>query len=256
MDMLRLTLLLIGLAVIAGIYLYYRDPADDTTSPLEDKPTLLARLKSLFARKPDPVENDEDWIRPKITEEDFEQLGSMVALRTGEGEEFTEEMHIDWDSSTPVAPEDEVVIIFHIMAAKDSVFSGHDLGQALQQAGFIFGEKQIYHYFGELLTAECDAICSLANILEPGYFEPETFDSFSSPGITLFMQLPGPLEARKAFEVTLDKARELSTLLGGELSDESHNILTEQTIGHLKEKIESFRFKQQVAAIKQRRQER
>lgn len=257
MDMLRLILLLIGLVVVAGIYLYYREPNEKTEPPSEDKPSPLERLKSLFTGKSGQADDDEDWIHPKITTEDFEQLGSMVARRaTDDNEDLDEEMHASWDSTTPVAPGDEVVLVFHIMATKDKQFTGDELKQAAEQAGFQFGDMQIFHFYGRQLAAEGDAICSMANILEPGYFDQDSLDSFISPGVTLFMQLPGPLEARQAFELTLDKAREITGLLAGELCDESHNVLTEQTISHMKEKVESFRFKQQVAAIKQRRHER
>ena len=64
----------------------------------------------------------------------------------------------------------------------------------------------------------------------------------------------------QTFEVTagdlLDKAHALAESLGGEVCDETRSILTEQTIGHIKEKVEAFRFKQQMAAMKQRRHER
>lgn len=254
MDMLRLILLFIGLVVIAGIYLYYREPKDKIESHAEDKPSFLERLKSLFTSKADQADDDEEWLHPKITAEDFDELGPMVARRaTDNNEDLDEEMHVNWDSATPVAPGDEVVLVFHIMAGKDKQFSGDKLKQAAEQAGFQFGEMQIFHFYGQQLAAEGDAICSMANILEPGYFDPDSLDSFISPGVTLFMQLPGPLEARQTFELTLGKAQEITGLLGGELCDEAHNVLTEQTISHMKEQVESFRFKQQVAAIKQRR---
>ena len=59
--------------------------------------------------------------------------------------------------------------------------------------------------------------------------------------------------SREAFKLILDKAHKLAELLGGELCDETRSMLTEQTIGHIKEKVEAFRFKQQMAAMKQQR---
>ncbi|MDH5178881.1 MAG: cell division protein ZipA [Gammaproteobacteria bacterium] len=258
MDTLRLTLLIIGLVFIAGLYFYYRDPDERPRIKREPRPSLIARFAALFKRQEAPQgDEDEAWIRPKITEEDFEQLGPIVARRAGDADGMPdEEIHIDWDSTTPVAPGDELVLVFHIMAGNNRWFTGDILADSLVQAGLVFGEKNIYHFYGTQLTAEGDAICSLANTVEPGWFDPDKFSEFTTPGVTLFMQLPGPIEARRAFETTLDKAGEIAELLDGELRDESRNRLTEQTIGHLREKVEAFRFKQQIAAIKQRRQER
>lgn len=256
MDMLRLTLLIVGLIVIVAIYLYYREPSDDKATPVTDKPSFITKLKALFSRQSSSATEDDDeaWIRPKVTEEDFAELGHIVARRSNsEDESLDEEMHIDWDSSTPVAPEDELVLVFHIMAGQDNVFMGESLQSAFDQAGFIYGDKQIYHYYGEGLNPEGEAVCSITNVLEPGYFEPKQFSDFTTPGLTLFMQLPGPVEARRAFDTTLAKAKQLANLLEAELRDESRNGLTDQSIGHMKEKVEAFRFKQQVAALKQRR---
>ncbi len=61
------------------------------------------------------------------------------------------------------------------------------------------------------------------------------------------MQLPGPTECRKALETLLEVSKRLADALSGELCDENRSVLTQQTIPHLKDKVETYRLKQQTA---------
>jgi len=268
MDPLRLIILLIGLVVIAGIYLRYREPASkskpepDTAESSDDdggsdKVAWLDGLKTLLPRRKHAHDEPDHRIGPQISMEDVESLGLIkVHSNTITSDELAEGMHIAWDSMTPVAPQDELLIVFTVLAHSGEVFPGKMIRQAAQQAGFEYGDMHIFHYYADRLSDSAPAVCSFANIVQPGHFEMIDQADFTSPGISLFAQLPGPLEAREAFKELLGKAHMLADLLGGELCDETRSILTEQSIGHIKEKVEAFRFKQQMAAMKQRRHER
>lgn len=258
MDTLRLIILFIGLAVIAGIYLRYREPKQSSDDALpENKPSVLANLKDLLPGKHADQAGADNRIGPQISLEDVESLGTIkVHGKEVTEEELVEGVHIGWDSMTPVAPQDELLIVFNILAKPEQLFTGQQIRQAATQAGFVFGDMQIFHYHADKLSDSAPAICSFANLLQPGHFAGIDTDEFTTPGISLFAQLPGPLEAREAFKLILDKAKVLADLLGGELCDETRSILTEQTIGHIKEKVEAFRFKQQMAAMQQRRHDR
>jgi len=256
MDPLRLILLFMGLAIIAGLYLYYRDPKDSADLLFDDKLSPFERIKSIF-KSESRSSGEDDRIGPKISDEDFEQLGPMVAQRSAdESEELDEEIHIGWDDSVDIDPGEEVVLVFHVLAHEGKLLSGTSIRDAAEQTGFSHGAMQIFHFFGNQKVAEGNAICSIANAIEPGNFDLANINDLTTPGISLFMQLPGPIEGRQAFELTINKAKEIAGLLDSELCDESRNILTEQSIGHMKEKVEAFRFKQQVAAMKQRRHDR
>lgn len=252
MDPLRLILIFIGLAIVAGIYLYYRDPKE-ASEQYEDSPSIMSRLKSMFGFD-NASSAEEERIGPAISDEDFEQLGSIVASRSDKNTEtLGEDIHIGWDDSVDVDPGEQLVLVFHILARDGLMFSGDEIMSVTEQAGFRHGAMQIFHYYGDQKVTEGNAICSIANAIEPGNFELVNIRSLSTPGVSVFMQLPGPIEGKQALELTLDKAKELSQFLNGELCDESRNLLTEQSIAHMREKVDAFRFKQQVAAKKLRR---
>ena len=81
---------------------------------------------------------------------------------------------------------------------------------------------------------------SVANVVEPGTFDMAEMESLRSPGLCLFMQLPGADNPGTVFEDMLSVAREVQTELGGELKDEQRNFMTPQTVEHYRQRIVDF----------------
>lgn len=251
MDPLRLIIFFVGLLVITGIYLRYREKDQSRDeSGTENKPSLLERLKERLSRREDRQER----FGPEISMEDVESLGAFkVHGSEVKADELENGMHIGWDSMTPVDPKDECIIVFNILAKPGEQFKASDIRSAATESGFNLGERNIFDYRTQKMNSTTPAVCSFANAVEPGHFAALDSGEFCSPGISVFAQLPGPLEARETFKLTLDKAHELAASLDGVLCDETRSILSEQTVSHIKEKVEAFRFKQQMAAMKHRR---
>ena len=118
MDTLRLIILLIGLVVIAGVYLRYREPKQPADAPTVDvKASWRDKLKALLAARKAPVGEQDHRIGSHISLEDVDSMG-MIKVHSGkvtEGE-LAEGVHIEWDSMTPVATQDELLIVFNIVA--------------------------------------------------------------------------------------------------------------------------------------------
>jgi cell division protein ZipA len=87
----------------------------------------------------------------------------------------------------------------------------------------------------------------VANIVEPGTFDPDAMEGFSTPGLVLFLTLPGPFDAVRAFDAMVEAARSLANSLKGTVCDATRSVLTNQTIGHLREDIIDFQLRQRVA---------
>ncbi len=113
-------------------------------------------------------------------------------------------------------------------------FRGPALARALEQCGLEPGPRRIYHRM-----AHGRPVFSVASMIEPGHLEPEALadESFATPGLAVFMTLPGPLEAREAFDRMLETARRLAAHLDGELLDERRSALTPQTVAWLRERV-------------------
>jgi cell division protein ZipA len=83
-------------------------------------------------------------------------------------------------------------------------------------------------------------VFSVVNMVKPGWFDPQAMHEFETPGISLFLQLPGPLAAIVAFDILVAEANALAEALGGSLQDASHSTLTQQTVQHLREEVQVF----------------
>ena len=139
-------------------------------------------------------------------------------------------------------PEDvEELIISHTILAKGEPFKGQQLFETLHKAGLIYGEMNIFHYPGDD-NADTFALFSLANIVEPGTFDLQDAENFSTPGISLFMRLPSRVDNNEAYDKFVHIAQLIAADLNGELCDETRSQLTQQIITYKKEQIKKLDF--------------
>ncbi len=136
----------------------------------------------------------------------------------------------------PRAPAPQQIIAFHLTAKMGRTIQGHSLLPALISSGLRFGEMNIFHRYDQMNGAETVQF-SLASLTEPGVFDIDNMESFTSTGLILFMTIPGPANEVKAFENMLTTARQLSRSLDIELRDSEHQLLTEKLIRQLREHI-------------------
>lgn len=144
--------------------------------------------------------------------------------------------------------EEELHIVMTVMARSGERFSGEALRMALEHANLRHGEMNIFHRYERPEDPGTPTLFSAANVLAPGYFEPSKMDSQSSPGIAMFMRLPGPERPVDAFQQMLEAAKTVAEDLDGTLCDETRSTLTPQSINHLRERIADFRRRQMLKA--------
>jgi cell division protein ZipA len=83
-------------------------------------------------------------------------------------------------------------------------------------------------------------VFSMANMVKPGNFDMAQLDSVRTPGVTLFMTLPGPLPALDAWEMLLPTAQRLAELLDAQVLDEGRNALGRQRIAHIRDELRAW----------------
>ncbi|APZ43281.1 cell division protein ZipA C-terminal FtsZ-binding domain-containing protein [Acidihalobacter ferrooxydans] len=136
---------------------------------------------------------------------------------------------------TPAGPEE--LLIIHVVADPEiGSFTGEALAAAFNACELEFGAMQIYHRPAKSGMAHF----SVVNMIQPGTFDPQHFDTLETPGISLFMQLPGPELPMVAFRSLRDCAWKLAEMLGGRLEDETHSTVTAQTMSHYEERVRGF----------------
>jgi cell division protein ZipA len=85
-------------------------------------------------------------------------------------------------------------------------------------------------------------------MVKPGTFPVSDMEAFTTPGLTLFLQLPGPLDGVEAFDDFVNTAERLAVELGGELRDEQHCVLTHQALMQVRESIVEDRLHRKAAS--------
>lgn len=136
-------------------------------------------------------------------------------------------------------PEPELIIVLHVAAKGQGRVSGQALRDALEAAGLEFGEMDIYHSYSEV-GGERRQLFSAANMIKPGTLRAQDLDGLQTPGLSLFMRLPGPLRPLEALDEMLAVAGRLATEIDGQLLAENRIPLTRQLSEHMRDRVRAF----------------
>ena len=202
MDGLRWLLLVAGVLVIAGVYLYSR----------KDRTKSVASLDS--GRRVEPTLDDGDDEEP---EADDEPLLSDETLST----------------DTP-----QKIVTLRLVARDKGAFAGDELVLSMRGIGMRHGKFGIFHRVDG--DDENRTIFSAASLVEPGSFDLANIKDQQIPGISLFLILPGPIDAVEGFDLMMMTARTLAQSLGADLLDESGSTLSIQRERFMREEIIQF----------------
>jgi cell division protein ZipA len=133
----------------------------------------------------------------------------------------------------------EEVVAVKVMAKKGRVLAGEDLLRILLACDCRFGAMNVFHRYEEA-NAEGPVQFSVANVVEPGVFHIDDIKHFSTPGVVFFVQLPGPSDALQAYDYMIETAQCVANNLSGELRDETHSVMTIQTLEHNRQRVAEF----------------
>ncbi len=208
MDGLRWLLLLFGLLVVAGVYLYSRREK----TPTEDDDAISHR------------------VAPSLDGADLQEDADSM-LDVDDGVEIPDEQ--------PVAPnQPQKIVTVRIVAREKKSFAGDELILSMRGIGLRHGKFGIFHRYDG--NDETKTVFSAASLVEPGSFDLQNIQGQQIPGISLFLVLPGPIDSVEAFDLMLAAARTLTQSLDGELLDESGSTLSIQRERYLREEIIQF----------------
>jgi cell division protein ZipA len=176
--------------------------------------------------------------RPQVREVELqtESIRGEKGIRTEKRKKSAESKQAPSQPQPEPAPVEELLII-NVLAAKGTRFEGEGLVAALRKQGLRYGDMNIFHRIDPATKAK---LYSVANAVEPGTFDLSDLSTMRSPGMTFFLQLPGPDDAGEVFDDMLQAARNVALDLGGDLRDEALSVLTGQTTEHMRQRIADF----------------
>ena len=128
------------------------------------------------------------------------------------------------------------VVAIHVMASHDQPFKGQDIYSAAQNAHLVYGEHKIFHCY-ENIEGTGSKLFSMASAVNPGTFDIDDLDAFTTPGVTFILMQAAPGKAMVAFDMMVRSAKQLAQHLGGQLLDEQHQPLAVTAIEQYRERI-------------------
>jgi cell division protein ZipA len=245
---LRIIIAVIGVVILAGIYLFGRPRKPGQGRRLIPRRRDDSRIEPVLgdrdeadgaAESPAPQQGELDVALKR----ELDRLGAtMSADRLGDGGAESAPQPKAPASTAGQRPQefpvDRIVTLF-VAAPEGETFGGGDIVVAAEKAGLRFGAMHIFHRLVEG-RPEAGPIFSMANMIKPGYFDMARIAELDTPGVTFFATLPGPVSALDAWEAMLPAAQRIAELLGGALLDEDRNTLGRQRIAGLREELRAW----------------
>ena len=151
---------------------------------------------------------------------------------THDGVERVENMR---PQTAPPGGEQEVFML-HVAAVGDGLFDGPDVHAALKTQDLKFGLNDVYHRVTETHGVP-ESVFAVANMLKPGTLDPVDQDHLHTPGLVLFMVVPGPIDGGPAMRDMMETANGLAKALGGEVLDDKRALLKAQTAQYMLDQI-------------------
>lgn len=218
MNDLRLALLLAGFAILAGLYIRERLRSRDNPSR-DDAETEADNGVDNYLK-----------ISARSGEEDYSSVLSALKKDRSRARDNDEIEPVKNNARPADGAEtgnggQAGIIILHVMAEPGKSYHGRDLLSAFEDLGLVFGDMQIFHHYGVGDMRTDRPLFHLADMLEPGSFDPDGMDDFTTRGLSLFMQLPPPLDPEAVFELMLSSARQLTEKLGGRIMNQDRQPL-------------------------------
>ena len=169
---------------------------------------------------------------------------NQFELNFGDEVEVDQEPSINEDKEKPTL-ETEVIVISVVMP-EGQAMTGASLLPSLLTLGMKYGEMNIFHRH-EDNAGNGKVTFSLANMMNPGTFDLDNMENFSTQGVSLFMTLPNAGDPFEVFNQLIGSAKQLSNEFGAQLLDDKRSVLTKQTEQHYVSKIREFERKKRIA---------
>ncbi len=226
---LRVVLILLGLLILAAIYWFGRKRPD------------APKPRASSARR-EPVLDSPD-------EPSFTALDDGDFAATPE----SDQREVDDESSPQPGQRDEQsherIVTLYVVAAEGFEIHGSDLMVAAEKAGMVHGHLNIYHRLVDT-KPELGPVFSMANMVRPGHFDLASMDQISTPGVVIFMTLPGPVSALEAWDMMQAAANRLGGLLQAQVLDDQRTPLGRQRIASLRDELRAYDRKREALQIK------
>lgn len=216
MNEMQWALLVIGVIVVVGVYLHARRQAAKQAVWNNKRRREGQEEDQLDFFKSDSASFDEFGVG-KARPRDAGQPDESVAVEDPVSGESTDEFG--------------GLFVISVHRSDLSHMDGDALHQALESCGLQFGAHDVFHRF----SPNGERVFSVTSMVKPGFLIPEEKHELHTPGVSLFLQLPGSMDGEAAFDDLLTTAQTLADRLDATLLDRQRQPLTTDMIARMRE---------------------
>lgn len=134
-------------------------------------------------------------------------------------------------------PEAKTTIALTVMALDRQRFNGADIQVAAEEAGLRLAVTGFFERHAVSETSTSNPVFSVAHLRKPGSFDANTLTDLHTPGLLMFMSLPGPLAGMKALDLLVLAADQVARKLNGVICDEQGQRMTNQGLLALRDQV-------------------
>jgi cell division protein ZipA len=142
-------------------------------------------------------------------------------------------------SDDAASEETKDFIIVHIQMPTGLTMQGSSLLPLLLTLGFKYSDEGFFNRHQDA-SGTGPILFRLVNMFNPGTFDVDNMEQFSTAGVSLFMTLPCEAESLPAFNMLHSAAKKIADEFGAEIFDHKRELLTVPTVRQYVEKIREF----------------
>ena len=199
----------------------------------------------------EPTPSVEDTPEPVVQERDEPEFGDLSFSAETESRELepeieqqpvVEEQPLEAESVTD-EPQQEVqptdFIIVHLQMPEGLSMEGSQLLPAVNMLGFKYSEEGFFNRHLDP-AGTGPVLFRLVNMYNPGTFDIDNMEQFSTAGVSLFMTLPCEGDGLSAFNMLHSAAKKLADEFGATILNSSREEMTVDSVREYVEKVRSF----------------
>jgi len=182
-----------------------------------------------FGDSPQPEETN----KQEIVSEELDQLIPDLEPVVSSEPVINHEAPVNSETVVLNEAKDEAVqqpadlFIFNVSAKEGQHLGGRVLLQFFLTSGFRFGDMSIFHRH-EHSDGTGPVLFSIANMMAPGVFDPDTMEQFKSEGVSFFLTVPNEhIDIKASFEMMLRAVEQMAEEFDCVVLNADREVMTE-----------------------------
>ncbi|CAM2943241.1 cell division protein ZipA [Pseudoalteromonas distincta] len=251
-EQLRWVLIVISVVVIGGLLIHglwsvrKKDRPEisdnERVEPLQESAPASSKPFRTEAEPKEPMHNERD--EPQFGELNFDENEPQIDTSVPEVPieddlEIVDDLEAKEQSAEEAPAQMSDFVIVHIQMPEELSMQGSKLLPAVNTLGFKYSEEGFFNRHLDP-AGQGPVLFRLVNMYNPGTFDIDNMEQFSTAGVSLFMTLPCDGDGLAAFNMLHSAAKKLADEFGAQILDAERNEMTVDRVRQYVEQVRSF----------------